>query len=80
MRNRNLRNRDLRNINPRNRDFSYPNPNTIFMQIMRSGRVLDKHQFGAIALFSIAQMSIAQIAFAQLAIAQLVFTLFLNLL
>ena len=39
------------------------------MQIMRSAQVLDKHQFGAIALFYIAQISIAQIYIAQISIA-----------
>ena len=41
------------------------------MQIMRSAQVLDKHQFGAIALFSIAQISIAPISIAQISIAQI---------
>ena len=31
----------------------------ILMQIMRSAQVLDKHQFGAIAIDYIAQLSIA---------------------
>jgi hypothetical protein len=41
------------------------------MQIMRSAQVLDRHQFGAIALFYIAQSSIAQIYIAQMSIAQM---------
>ena len=51
--------------------FSNPNKIPILMQIMRSAQVLDKHQFGAIALFSIAQISIAQISIAQISIAQI---------
>ena len=39
----------------------FPNPNKIpiLMQIMRSAQVLNKLQFGAIALITIAQVSIA---------------------
>ena len=45
------------------------------MQIMRSAQVLDKLQFGAIALITIAQVSIAWMFIAQMVIAPIVFTL-----
>ena len=44
------------------------------MQIMRSAQVLDKLQFGAIALITIAQVSIAWMFIAPMVIAPIVFT------